>query len=149
MARSDPYHPDSPSVSEIAAGGVVYDAVTKEVLVLHVRDQDRWGFPKGHVEVGESIAEAARREIIEETGLTELEFQHELTEVHYRFYSPRRKTNVFKTVVYWKVLSHSRAVRLEAIFDDSRWGQARDLLEIMTYAEDRTVIEHYLADSGV
>lgn len=37
-----------------------------------------WTFPKGHVEGGESDEEAARREIEEETGLTDLELIDDL-----------------------------------------------------------------------
>ena len=145
--RAETYRPAAPSVAEIAAGGVVYDGATNELLILHVRDQDRWGFPKGHVEPGESIAAAARREITEETGLTQLEFDHELTEAHYRFFDPRRGLNVFKTVVYWKVRSGSRAVRLEAIFDRYLWGPVADILGTVTYDTDRAVIERFAADT--
>ena len=41
--------------------------------MLLIRDSyQHWGFPKGHVEPGESPADAALREATEETGLTEL-----------------------------------------------------------------------------
>ncbi|HEV2166633.1 MAG TPA: NUDIX domain-containing protein [Thermoplasmata archaeon] len=145
---AETYRPTEPSVPEIAAGGVVYHGAPPEILVLHVRDQDRWGFPKGHLEPGESTEAAARREILEETGLTELEFDRELTEVHYRFFDPRRGLNVFKTVVYWKVRSASKEVRLEAIFDRALWGSPRELLGRMTFPTDRAVIERFLEDSG-
>lgn len=39
------------------------------VLMLHRRDNDSWCFPGGAVELGESIESAARREVLEETGL--------------------------------------------------------------------------------
>ena len=44
-----------------------------EVRYLLIRDSYRnWGFPKGHLEPGEPPADAARREVIEETGLEDL-----------------------------------------------------------------------------
>jgi 8-oxo-dGTP pyrophosphatase MutT (NUDIX family) len=40
---------------------------------LMIRDSYKnWGFPKGHLEVDEPPAEAARREVAEETGLGDL-----------------------------------------------------------------------------
>ncbi len=39
-----------------------------EVLLMRRSDNGHWGLPGGFVEVGESVAEAARREVAEETG---------------------------------------------------------------------------------
>src|SRR2546425_7937909 len=59
---------------ETSAGGVVFrrggDAVVRFLLI---RDSYKnGGFPKGHLEAGEPPAEAARREVAEETGLGDL-----------------------------------------------------------------------------
>jgi 8-oxo-dGTP pyrophosphatase MutT (NUDIX family) len=54
------------------AGGIVLgDSGT--VALVRNRLDTKWFFPKGHVEEGESLEEAALREIEEETGLTNLE----------------------------------------------------------------------------
>ncbi len=37
-------------------------------MLMRRSDNGHWGLPGGFVEVGESVAEAARREIVEETG---------------------------------------------------------------------------------
>lgn len=49
-----------------AAGGVVEDAKGR-VLMINLRD--RWDLPKGHIEKGEASRDAARREVLEETGV--------------------------------------------------------------------------------
>ncbi len=50
----------------VSAGGVLVDGHTM-LLVRH--ETGRWTFPKGHVKDGESLQEAAIREVREETGV--------------------------------------------------------------------------------
>ena len=59
---------------ETSAGGVVFRRDPEgQVRYLLIRDSYRnWGFPKGHLEPGEPPADAARREVAEETGLADL-----------------------------------------------------------------------------
>jgi 8-oxo-dGTP pyrophosphatase MutT (NUDIX family) len=58
---------------ETSAGGVVFRIEAGAPLFLLIRDSyANWGFPKGHVERGESTEDAALREVREETGLQTL-----------------------------------------------------------------------------
>ncbi len=53
--------------AEPGAGGVVVSAAGE---VLLIRDRNgHWVFPKGHLEPGETPEAAARREVLEETGV--------------------------------------------------------------------------------
>lgn len=60
-----------------SAGGIVLGDRGTIALVRNSRGR-AWTFPKGHVEDGESDEAAARREIEEETGLTDLELIDDL-----------------------------------------------------------------------
>lgn len=51
------------------AGVVVFDENGRVLLQRRSHADDSWGFPGGVVELGESVAEAAIREVKEETGL--------------------------------------------------------------------------------
>src|SRR6185436_11575751 len=59
---------------EVSAGGIVFRRDPAGVLrFLLIKDSyANWGFPKGHLEEGESPAAAALRETEEETGLGDL-----------------------------------------------------------------------------
>ena len=62
---------DYPSTPRVAVGAVVF----KNNRVLLVRrgqppSEDLWAIPGGSVEIGETLQEAAEREILEETGIT-------------------------------------------------------------------------------
>jgi 8-oxo-dGTP pyrophosphatase MutT (NUDIX family) len=62
-----------------SAGGIVLgDGGT--VAMVFSQNSKSWLLPKGHIEDGETDEEAARREIAEETGLTDLEYLDDLGE---------------------------------------------------------------------
>ena len=82
-----------------AAGGVVTNSKKQ---VLWIRRNDKWDLPKGKVEVGEQIQEAAVREVKEECGLTSIRLGV-LLGVTYHIYSCK-DVNVLKKS-YWFSMS--------------------------------------------
>ena len=50
-----------------SAGGLVVRG--KEILLIELDGGRRWQLPKGHLEAGESVLDAAHREVLEETGI--------------------------------------------------------------------------------
>lgn len=74
-ASSSVRRPRLPRVDEISAGGLVLDLSGTEPLGALIgrtnrRGQLLWSLPKGHLEVGESLEQAAIREVAEETGIS-------------------------------------------------------------------------------
>lgn len=53
----------------VAAGVLVRDAATGHVLLQFRGDDATWGLPGGRIKPGETLEQAARRELREETGL--------------------------------------------------------------------------------
>ena len=51
-----------------SAGGVLVDPNTNRVLLIYKKEIGEWLLPKGRIEYGETIEQAAKREIFEETG---------------------------------------------------------------------------------
>jgi bis(5'-nucleosidyl)-tetraphosphatase len=63
---------------EFTAGGIVLGDHGTIAMVKHTLGTGLWFFPKGHLDEGETDEEAARREISEETGISELEYIDDL-----------------------------------------------------------------------
>src|SRR6266702_535822 len=59
--------PGSPACFRIAVSALIFDE--GRILLAHRRDIDWWNLPGGGMEVGETVDEALRREVAEETGL--------------------------------------------------------------------------------
>ncbi len=56
---------------ESSCGAVVFRNIGGEIRFLLIKNKrsTNWGFPKGHIENGESKEDTARREVLEETGI--------------------------------------------------------------------------------
>ncbi|MFI5414762.1 MAG: NUDIX domain-containing protein, partial [Candidatus Lutacidiplasmatales archaeon] len=134
------FRTDRPARAELAAGAAIVDPDRKELLLLHLTEEDRWCFPKGHVDAGESVAAAALREVEEETGLSGLTLGPEIGQVTYRFYQPKKDRSVVKTCVYFVALASVRPVRLEAIFDEARWVGVDAARSLVEFDADRQVL---------
>jgi 8-oxo-dGTP pyrophosphatase MutT (NUDIX family) len=59
----------------LSAGIVIVGREGKEWKFLFLRAYRNWDFPKGIVETGEDPLETAKREVVEETGLSDLHFR--------------------------------------------------------------------------
>jgi 8-oxo-dGTP pyrophosphatase MutT (NUDIX family) len=57
-----------------AAGAVVFRRTDRGIRLLVLRAYKNWDFPKGVVEPGEEPLATAKREVLEETGIADLDF---------------------------------------------------------------------------
>ena len=85
----------------VAAGGVV---TNKEGKVLFIYRNDKWDLPKGKLDKGESIPEAAVREVEEETGVKGLKIENFLKTTYHIF----KRNGVYKLKeVHWFAMKTS------------------------------------------
>jgi 8-oxo-dGTP pyrophosphatase MutT (NUDIX family) len=81
---------------EFSAGGVVYKG--KGWLIIKPAGTDRWQFPKGQIDEGESPGQAALREVMEEGGI-EARLVSKIGKTQYFFHLKGKR--IFKTVVFF------------------------------------------------
>ncbi len=127
---------------EISCGAVVYTEIEGELEILLIRHKNggHWAFPKGHVENDETEIQTAKREILEETGLTPFideSFRHVVT------YSPKK--DVVKDVIYFAAKSSETktTVQVEELFE-ARWLNEKKALKTITFDNDKKVLEAFL-----
>ena len=123
-----------------AAGGAVWRWGPShiEVVLIHRPRYDDWTLPKGKVNPGEDEADAALREVAEETGLRcELGAELATTRYHDRRGRP-------KVVRYWAMEVYGPAeepFRPNDEVDKLAWLDIEKAVDRLSYAHDREVLE--------
>jgi 8-oxo-dGTP pyrophosphatase MutT (NUDIX family) len=135
-------------IREFSAGGVVVRRFHGRPFLAAVRTKGgaALGLPKGHVDRGESAAEAAQREIREETGIDSV-YVDELEPVVYWYV--RDGQRVLKQVRFFLFRYRSGSVRNhDHEVDSAEWVPLADAPRLLTYKGERKVAEAALSRVG-
>jgi len=123
---------------DVRAAGAVVSRKGGEVLLVHRPKYDDWSFPKGKLDRGEHVVNAAVREVAEETGL-DVRLGPALSRQRYRMSNGR-----WKAVDYWA----ARAVGSDDVsryrpndeIDAVEWMDWKDAERRLTYSYDRDTL---------
>jgi bis(5'-nucleosidyl)-tetraphosphatase len=118
-----------------SAGAVVIE----DGQCLLIRRGSEWAFPKGHLEREETAEDAARREVLEETGI-EVELESPLGPTRYEFKSHNGTRNR-KQVDWFLARKVHGEIDHEPIFAEVRFVAVDEALRLLTHAADRQLLE--------
>ncbi len=135
-----------PVVDEVSAGGLVVKVVDGVPFVAVIARCNRsgrreWCLPKGHLEPGESAAQAAVREVAEETGITG-RIVAALASIEYWFSSYERR--IHKTVHHYLMEYVSGEVTVEGDPDqeaeEAAWVRLDGVSHLLAYPNEKRVV---------
>lgn len=145
------------SRSELSAGGVVCRRRERGIEVLLGEQRDRntrqqtTRLPKGHVREGESLEQAAVREVLEETGCP-ASIRERLDEVSYRFLEQSDGVEVEKRVVYFLMDGGDEPMqRRDDEMQRVYWCRLAEAAERLSFETERRVVglvARRLAETG-
>ena len=128
-------------IKEHSAGAVLYGHFVNDetkFLLLHYAS-GHWDFPKGNVEAGETEVETVKREIFEETGITDIRFAEGF--VQPIFYSSKRDGGlVRKNVTFYLAQTPTRSVILSNEHQDFLWADYLSALTTLTYRSAKEIL---------
>jgi ADP-ribose pyrophosphatase YjhB (NUDIX family) len=126
-------------VFEFSAGGVVLDQHGRVLLIRarDLRNRPVWTLPKGTLNEGETSAQAAVREVREETGYR-CEVVRELEVVTYWF--QRRDVRIKKTVRWFLMRPLVKEGEHDHEVDEVAWAESADALGRLRYDSDRRLV---------
>ena len=124
------------------SAGVVIFRKEKEVLcylLLHY-EAGHWDFPKGHIEEGEGLKEAAMREAEEETGIKDIEFVSGFEENIEYFFKTKEGT-VFKTVVFFLAETKTKEIKLSSEHIGFEWLTYDQAMDRLTFESAENILK--------
>lgn len=130
-----------------SAGGVILNKDGKVLVVS--QHSTSWSLPKGKLEEGENLREAAAREIREETGITKLKFIKKLGT--YQRYKIARDggedTSEFKTITMFLYTTPEENPKPEDPDNpEAKWLEPDEISRLLTHPKDKSFYDRIRPD---
>lgn len=137
--------PDIQTIKTSSAGGVVIGPGGKILVVS--QHGTSWSLPKGHIEEGEDIPTAARREIYEESGVKDLTYLGELGSYERYKIGKDGKDDLRELKHIHMLLYKSGETDLSPKDGDNpeaRWVSPSEVASLLTHPKDKAFYESAL-----
>jgi len=124
---------------ENSCGAVVFRRINGEIrfLLIKNRRSAHWGFPKGHMEAGESKEDTARREVLEETGVT-IRIVPEFSATSE--YLIQNRVEKCVTIFLAAATNTSTSIQREEI-EDYAWQSFEKAMESLRFDNDKAILQ--------
>ncbi|HMO49908.1 MAG TPA: NUDIX domain-containing protein [Kiritimatiellia bacterium] len=130
-----------------SAGGVVINP-QGQVLIVNQRGNS-WSLPKGHVDEGEDLLAAARREIFEESGVSDLRFVSELGSFERARIGKQggEDTSEMKTLHFFLFITRQMTLcPQDKDNPEARWVELEEASALLTHPKDQAFFSGILPE---
>jgi len=130
---------------ESSAGAIIFyrdkNGEPLFLLLNYSAKGNYWDFPRGHLEKGEELIDAAKREIMEETGLMDYDmlFRDGFKEIIQWFYF-RDGTRRFKSATYFLAETSKIKIKLSEEHMKYKWLPFEDAFKQLKYKNTKQVL---------
>ncbi len=132
------------TLEQVSAGGVVFrmQDTSAEIAIVRIVPELRWQLPKGIIDPGETIEEAALREVREESGI-DADIISTIDTIEYWFVADRGRERVrYHKFVHFFLMSfragdvadHDHEV------DEARWVDIETAVSMLEFKSERDVV---------
>lgn len=129
-------------VKEPTSGGIIFRHNKNEELeILLIQDtKGRWTIPKGHIEPGETAKQTARREIAEETGLTDVDVLSWLGKIHFRYRRVDELILMTTQIYLVRARGDGENIQKEDWMKNIKWFSFNKALDLIEYEDIGTLM---------
>jgi len=133
---------------EKSAGAIIFRYENDKIYYLllhypgltHRAEKDYWDLPKGHIEKGETIAETIRREVEEETGLTDIQFVEGFKETIKYFFRFGGK-NILKFVTFYLAETKTKEIKISSEHLGYQWLPYEEAMKQLTFKNAQEILK--------
>ncbi len=123
---------------EKTCGSIIFtrqDGIKKYLLIKN--DSGHIGFPKGHVELGETEEETAQREVFEETGVKIT--AHTKTRQEYTY---KNSEGIIKNCIYFCNEFFDDEIKIQQSEISQSWlVPFNEAMQLLNYPQDKVILE--------
>ena len=126
---------------EKSAGGIIFRKEKGKIYYLLLcYELGHWGFPKGHIEKGESLKDTIRREVREETGIEDIKIINGFKEWIKYFFKLKGK-NIFKIVTYLLGETKTEEVKISWEHTGYKWLSYEKSIKQLTFENTKEILK--------
>ena len=133
-------------MKERSIGIILFTKENKEIKYLllyrkpHENFKESWDFVKGNVEEKESELETLKRELIEETGISDFNLTKNFKERIKLFYKRDNQT-IFKEIIFYLGETKIKDIKLSYEHDSYKWCNYEEALQLLTHKNSKNIFK--------